>query len=1177
MRASGQCVDESPIPPVVPPTTWTAWYSVDDPMDGTENETLLAIRDIYPSVCTNPTLTECRVRFIHTDSVSKGQVLMNSCTPTAGLLCQESDQPNQEVCLDYEIRFECPSPSDTLPEPHFHWDMSTKTSVDDDEPLTCNNATVTSIYPNIGGMTGTVNQGALEAADAYDSSDHLCAVRISEPQHTGWVVYGSAAGKCISSTVCCTSGWTFAFWMRYRSTPSSTTRNVFTSGGYSSTSRGGLNVYLTRKFGLMVRGALGGKSWEMKMLGASTFPPEAWTHHCFTYDLVEGTKYFKNGDLLYSLVPPVIYSPSQDIDDVIMFAPTSAGTANFPEGDFSDVKMFYRTFNDTEVQKLYSKDTSESTLLIHYLRKLSHSDSFDVEIECLAKAGRSPNITWYRSDDGDHFSVVSPSSGEVAIFESSPNSYRRRSLLMVRGLSFATDVIFVCEALDGRTGGAVSKIVTIPKRNMYWTPWLSADDPADGDDVETLTTHKQVYDLLCNIPSDIQCRTLYDDVSSNQTGQILDINCTVSSGLDCRGASQSIEDGRSCYDYEVRYSCPESINRWTDWYDTSDPTGSMENESLATHKLQSYPDLCTQPIGAECRIKGTNQDILDSGIIPEIPYLCNANGFRCQDANNTKPCPDVEVRYRCPTTSVTNLQVNSLQQISHHLDPNLRLQCDVTEGIPVSSSFSTEWLWLDRSQSQAAVPISPGGDITITPLTSQTSVLKIDDFASGGFTNRTLVCIARDGIVKDAKTIKTIKLPSACEAPIGISSGQIQLSQISPSSVKSEPFKIPSVNGVDAWVPAVNDTAPMLDFDLGVEYDITGIAVQGDPPTDSPTSMVTELDLYRRDIGSNTWTQPLHIVTAAFNGGQVSYNTLDPNVTTRFLRFYPTLWQGFEIMMKVEIYGCGVGESTLRILELTKTYDVITNNFTFTCRAEHYPVPNVTWLADNESLSAVEGVFQISEYDGVFPTKVSVLTLIGFQPANDSVEFSCQATAGADTAVERINTQCTTTTSALLTKLESSEGPADFLQTAIRSSNLSGIVGQDGELQDSEKENLQKFLKVIPTLPTQQLPASETRDASELVLQVYSKLTDPKERLSVEDHMSVSTDVEDAMEYLAGTLGQGNCTRATYDTTAPRRYTCPCGPQTERGSTGRIPPLPSLEEAKRPTSQHLGWPTGSRL
>ena len=113
--------------------------------------------------------------------------------------------------------------------------------------------------------------------------------------------------------------------------------------------------------------------------------------------------------------------------------------------------------------------------------------------------------------------------------------------------------------------------------------------------------------------------------------------------------------------------------------------------------------------------------------------------------------------FLCPNL-VTHLQVNSLQKISHHLDPNLRLQCDVTEGIPVSSSFSTEWLWLDRSQSQAAVPISPGGDITITPLTSHTSVLKIDDFASSVFTNRTLVCIARDGIVKDAKTIAAIKL-----------------------------------------------------------------------------------------------------------------------------------------------------------------------------------------------------------------------------------------------------------------------------------------------------------------------------------------------------------------------------------------------------------------------------------
>ena len=33
-------------------------------------------------------------------------------------------------------------------------------------------------------------------------------------------------------------------------------------------------------------------------------------------------------------------------------------------------------------------------------------------------------------------------------------------------------------------------------------------------------------------------------------------------------------------------------------------------------------------------------------------------------------------------------------------------------------------------------------------------------------------------------------------------------------------FQIPRVNGLDAWVPAVSDTSQMLDFDLGVEYEV---------------------------------------------------------------------------------------------------------------------------------------------------------------------------------------------------------------------------------------------------------------------------------------------------------------------------------------------------------------------
>ena len=70
----------------------------------------LPVLQLYPSVCKRPTSAKCRVRFLHGDPVDVGQTLAVSCTPTAGLLCQTSDQFGQEACLDYEIRFECPSP-----------------------------------------------------------------------------------------------------------------------------------------------------------------------------------------------------------------------------------------------------------------------------------------------------------------------------------------------------------------------------------------------------------------------------------------------------------------------------------------------------------------------------------------------------------------------------------------------------------------------------------------------------------------------------------------------------------------------------------------------------------------------------------------------------------------------------------------------------------------------------------------------------------------------------------------------------------------------------------------------------------------------------------------------------------------------------------------------------------
>ncbi|XP_038056101.1 uncharacterized protein LOC119728100 [Patiria miniata] len=960
---------------------------------------------VQPSVCATPTQADCRVRFLHTDHVTAAQTLSTGCSPTGGLLCRDADQAGFVRCLDYEVRFLCPSPIDALPAPHFHWDMSTKASIDADEPVTCGGA-LSSIYPNTGGMTGTVG-GVLTATDSFDSSDHLCAVR---NQKSGWVDYGSGNDKCIAEPACCTSGFTVTFWMKNRTPASLGYISIILSAGGQSSKARGMIFYLADYFSFDLRGVpSNAQVWKLNIDGY--YPNDQWTHHSFTFEPAVGTNYYKNGTFVGSTNVTLNEGPgTSHFDNVVMFSRNNnPSTWPYPniDGDFSNFKMFYKNFDDAEVQSAYLQETSESKLLIHYLMKHSHEDSFGVELECLAKAGSPPAIAWHRSDDGTYFESVS-SSVDVAIYESLPNSYRRRSVLVVRHLTLASNVTFACEAVDTDTGGSVSKTITIPKRVMYWTPWLNADSTVDGDDRETLIQHQQALDLLCKYPSDIQCRTVYDGISSNETGQILNISCVLSSGLECLGADQGAEHDNSCFDYEVRYQCPEPLYRWTPWYDASDPDGTMEDETLATHMTQAYPDLCSQPIGAECRLKATQQHLIASGYIPEVPYLCNANGFRCQHADNTGSCPDFEVRYRCPdSTALKGISVDSLQQRSHHLDPDLTLTCSATVGHPTLGPLTLEWAWLDTSRPYAAVTI-PSGGIVSNVSNSSPSVMTIENFTSSTYANTTLVCIARDGIFVDAKTIQ-ITLPSFCELPLGVSSGKVNVIQITPSTINSSPFKVPGVNGLDPWVPAVSDATQTLDFDLGIDFAITGVAVQGDPDSTPPNNHLQSFGLRQRGNENDPWVSYTDglgdsVFTTNYSDGSTSFTTLTPNVTTRFLRFQPGAWTG-EIMVRVELYGCAVGASTLRILQLTKKYDVIANNVTFTCRAEHYPLPAITWLADGVPIVPLEGALEVSHTTDVFPRVASSLTVIDFHRDNDSVTFTCLARAGVEVEMANISTE----------------------------------------------------------------------------------------------------------------------------------------------------------------------------
>ncbi|XP_070186674.1 uncharacterized protein [Littorina saxatilis] len=89
-------------------TYWSAWYDSFMPQSGSggDDESLASLNGYGLNMCkgTEPVAAQCQ----RVDTKEPpSQVLAVDCTPTGGLLCFNSDQPNNETCHNYEIRFKC--------------------------------------------------------------------------------------------------------------------------------------------------------------------------------------------------------------------------------------------------------------------------------------------------------------------------------------------------------------------------------------------------------------------------------------------------------------------------------------------------------------------------------------------------------------------------------------------------------------------------------------------------------------------------------------------------------------------------------------------------------------------------------------------------------------------------------------------------------------------------------------------------------------------------------------------------------------------------------------------------------------------------------------------------------------------------------------------------------------
>lgn len=91
-------------------TVWTSWLNADLPSGVGDFETLSYFAQ-KGLTCPHPLAIDCRT-VDGTDFVAAGQVY--SCTPAQGGVCLNSQQPPDQDCKDYEVRFLCLNPNTNI-------------------------------------------------------------------------------------------------------------------------------------------------------------------------------------------------------------------------------------------------------------------------------------------------------------------------------------------------------------------------------------------------------------------------------------------------------------------------------------------------------------------------------------------------------------------------------------------------------------------------------------------------------------------------------------------------------------------------------------------------------------------------------------------------------------------------------------------------------------------------------------------------------------------------------------------------------------------------------------------------------------------------------------------------------------------------------------------------------
>ncbi|KAI8516201.1 hypothetical protein Bbelb_070140, partial [Branchiostoma belcheri] len=90
-----------------------------------------------------------------------------------------------------------------------------------------------------------------------------------------------------------------------------------------------------------------------------------------------------------------------------------------------------------------------------------------------------------------------------------------------------------------------------PPGSSAWTPFMSADSPIDGNDIETIDALREKYSFCEDyMITNIVCRREGDHITADMTSQ--NVLCHPQMGLTCYSADNN---GQNCYNFEVSFFC----------------------------------------------------------------------------------------------------------------------------------------------------------------------------------------------------------------------------------------------------------------------------------------------------------------------------------------------------------------------------------------------------------------------------------------------------------------------------------------------------------------------------------------------------------------------------------------------------------------------------------------------